>query len=205
MNQHSQQRQGNAAIPARFCPRCTKVRSPEGLLCPECGDALLEQGYCHVCESTWRAQVGEHCPKHEIALESLERSCEQGPEDRYESGSWVTVLRVHHPTGAIAPRLRLEAEGIATFLEGERLGPETGVAAGGLRLQVPDALAEQAIKILREVADSRTVRMNSELLEATSEQRPRPSRSLGIRHVLGAILVLWTLTQLVLLFVGKHE
>jgi len=147
-----------------------------------------------------RAKVGTPCPKHEIPLEDWA----DDPESTIQPGDWVTVLRVHHPSAALAPRLRLEAEGIPSFLEGERMGPETALAAGGLRLLVPDSHAEQALEILREVADCRTDRLNSELAESTRNPAS-PTRPLGIHHLLGAGLLLWTLTQLVLLLLGRLE
>ena len=47
-------------------------------------------------------------------------------------------------------RIRLEAEGISTFLEGERMGSRSMymVATGGLKLQVPRPLAAEARVLL---------------------------------------------------------
>jgi hypothetical protein len=47
---------------------------------------------------------------------------------------------------AEAPRIRLESEGIPTFLEGERMGSPSmyQVATGGVKLQVPESLATEA-------------------------------------------------------------
>jgi hypothetical protein len=51
---------------------------------------------------------------------------------------------------AEAPRIRLEAEGIPTFVEGERMGARSmyHVATGGVKLKVPDNLASDARIIL---------------------------------------------------------
>jgi hypothetical protein len=132
----------------RFCPRCSKA-GPEGAeLCPECGERLRAQGYCGVCGRHWRLGVGEDCPKHEIPLEAERptplRAWGDGPI------AWATVARFDYPTAAIAPRLRLEAEGIPTFLDGERVGAEAAynVAVGGVRLQVPEGLAAEARVLL---------------------------------------------------------
>jgi hypothetical protein len=45
-----------------------------------------------------------------------------------------------------APRIRLEAEGIPTFVDGSRMGSRSmyHVAAGGVKLQVPEALSTEA-------------------------------------------------------------
>ncbi len=57
--------------------------------------------------------------------------------------SWVTVKVFPDSLAAAVPRTRLEAEGIPTFLEGERMGSPAmyRVATGGVKLQVP---ADQA-------------------------------------------------------------
>ena len=58
----------------------------------------------------------------------------------------MTVATFSHPNQANAPRIRLEAEGIPTFLDGERVAGNTlyQVATGGVRLQVPASLASAA-------------------------------------------------------------
>jgi hypothetical protein len=48
----------------------------------------------------------------------------------------------------MAVRLRLEAEGVPTFLDGERMASEAWLATGGVRLQVPDNRLEQARTVL---------------------------------------------------------
>src|SRR4051794_9581236 len=110
---------GTAGQP-RFCPGCGLREPGEGGLCPECGARVLEQAYCPVCEGYWPAPAGAECPKHEIALEA-------GPPKGSwlhdgEMPHWVTVATYAHTSQADAARIRLEAEGIPTFLEGERMG-----------------------------------------------------------------------------------
>ena len=63
---------------------------------------------------------------------------------------WTTVAQYSDSQAADAPRIRLEAEGIPTFLDGERMGSRAmyHVATGGVRLKVPDTLAEDARIIL---------------------------------------------------------
>jgi hypothetical protein len=62
----------------------------------------------------------------------------------------VTVGRFTDATAAQAPRIRLEAEGIPTFLEGERMGSRSmySIAIGGARLKVPEDLASDARVLL---------------------------------------------------------
>jgi hypothetical protein len=58
----------------------------------------------------------------------------------------VTVRGFHHPIEAETARIRLEAEGIPTFLEGQRMGSNYPyhVATGGIKLQVPRPLVQEA-------------------------------------------------------------
>ncbi|MCA1685306.1 MAG: hypothetical protein LC745_04860, partial [Planctomycetia bacterium] len=63
---------------------------------------------------------------------------------------WVTVETFADALKAEAPRIRLEAEGIPTFVEGARMGSHSmyPVATGGVRLQVPRPLAADARVVL---------------------------------------------------------
>jgi hypothetical protein len=81
---------------------------------------------------------------------------EAGPEvsvrlyEEREPISWITVKVYSNSLLAAVPRSRLEAEGIPTFLEGERMGspgmyPE---ATAGVKLQVPAERAGEARIIL---------------------------------------------------------
>lgn len=135
----------------RFCARCRKsVPADPGLTaCPVCGDHLLLQGYCPVCEDYWRLPVGMACPKHDLPLDAM-----GPPSPRLDAGDkpfrWVMVGRFTDSLAAEAPRIRLEAEGIPTFVEGQRMGSRSMyyVATGGVRLKVPDRLAGEARIIL---------------------------------------------------------
>ena len=134
---------------ACFCPRCDcEVRPPAGL-CEECGERLIVQGYCPICERSWRLPVGTLCPKHEVELEP-EPPGEDFRPDRGESIRWVTVEVFANALKAEAPRIRLEAEGIPTFIEGSRMGSSSmyPIATGGVKLQVPQALVAKARVIL---------------------------------------------------------
>ncbi len=132
----------------RFCPRCLKARDSDGAICRECGEHLESQGHCPTCETFWPIAVGEPCPKHDLPL---------GPPPRDEpvwpAGvpfDWVTLQSYPHPIAADAARLRLEAEGIPTFLAGARMAESVlyQVATGGVKLQVPRTLLADARVLL---------------------------------------------------------
>ena len=135
----------------RFCTSCQREAADdlERDLCPECGGTLIPQGFCHVCESHWRLPAGAACPKHDVVLRSRPQPA-GASESRAEPTSWVTVWVFPTALAASAARIRLEAEGIPTFLEGERMA-ELGaysVATGGAKLQVPEHLVADARIIL---------------------------------------------------------
>lgn len=134
-----------------FCPGCRKptARSAAGGVCPHCGDRLVAKGYCPVCEAFLPIPAGDPCPKHQIPLESQApprlsgRIADQG-------SSWVEVGRFADTLACQPPRIRLEAEGIPTMIDGERMGDRSmyQVATGGVRLRVPESLAGEARIIL---------------------------------------------------------
>jgi hypothetical protein len=135
----------------RFCPDCGRAagEAGEGVLCERCGSTLAIQGYCPICESRVRRRVGELCPKHDVHL--LDAELEERP--RLPDGapiSWETVQRFPDSLAVAAARIRLEAEGIPTFVEGERMGAPTmyRVATGGVKLQVPAEYVAEARVIL---------------------------------------------------------
>jgi hypothetical protein len=72
----------------------------------------------------------------------------KSPFEPGEAPVWVTVGVFDHALDAGAARLRLEADGIPTFLDGERMGDHHAVAAGGVRLQVPRRFAHDAREVL---------------------------------------------------------
>jgi hypothetical protein len=135
---------------SRFCPDCGQARGPaDGDLCGHCGGTLVIQGYCPICESRLRLRVGEPCPKHDVKLLSDDDEVRPRlPADA--SIAWVTVKRFPDSLAVAAARIRLEAEGIPTFVEGERMGAPSmyRVATGGVKLQVPTELAADARIIL---------------------------------------------------------
>src|SRR5262245_36993271 len=139
------------SIGPRFCPTCglESGGEPGSPLCTRCGGILQLKGYCPICESRRRLPVGAICPKHDVALQAEEprhlTHLEAGP-----AISWVTVTKFPHTLAAAAALIRLEAEGIPTFLEGERMGSPSmyRVATGGVKLQVPAEMADDARVIL---------------------------------------------------------
>ena len=133
----------------RFCPRCDREGKPYAILCVNCGDRLVGQGYCPICERFWRLPVGAACPKHEVDLED-EPSRPEFPLATGPGTRWVTVETFGDALKAEAPRIRLEAEGIPTFVEGARMGSHSmyPVATGGVRLQVPQPLEADARVVL---------------------------------------------------------
>jgi hypothetical protein len=135
----------------RFCPDCGRSGgwSSQGPLCDHCGATLATQGYCPVCESRLRRRIGALCPKHDVELLPDEGEPPRIPF-RDSAVSWVTVKRFPDTLAASGARIRLDAEGIPTFLEGERMGAPAmyRVATGGVKLQVPAELAADARVIL---------------------------------------------------------
>jgi hypothetical protein len=134
-----------------FCPTCRKStsRKASGGLCAYCGDPLIAEGYCPVCEAFLPLPAGAPCPKHQIALES------QAPPRLSaaiadQSTAWVEVGRFADALACQPPRIRLEAEGIPTMIDGERMGDRSmyQVATGGVRLRVPEEFAGDARIIL---------------------------------------------------------
>jgi hypothetical protein len=135
----------------RFCLDCgrTALGSEERALCGQCGGNLAVQGFCPICESRVRRRVGEPCPKHDVTLLADD-------PDRFDHAwegstiSWVTVKRFPDSLAATGARIRLDAEGIPTFLEGERMGAPAmyRVATGGVKLQVPGEFVAEARIIL---------------------------------------------------------
>ena len=160
-----------------FCSRCRKSFSGSfGLaICPTCGDRLIPEGYCSVCEDYWTLPVGVPCPKHDLPLDAL------GPprlqfEVLGKPARWVTVCHFTDSLAAQAPRIRLEAEGIPTFVDGERMGSRSmyHVATGGVRLMVPDSLAPDGGSSFRK--PGRPWPRSSTSRQSMRMNRSRPSR-----------------------------
>ncbi len=160
-----------------YCSRCRESFSGTfGLaICPTCGDRLIPQGYCPVCEDYWPLPVGEPCPKHDLPLDA------QGPPRPQfdflgKPVRWVTVCHFTDSLAAQAPRIRLEAEGIPTFVEGERMGSRSmyHVATGGVKLRVPDSLAPDARIILSQTWSALAAELDLEPEEEEGEEQEQP-------------------------------
>jgi hypothetical protein len=131
----------------RYCPACKREADPAETICVHCGESLAEQSYCPVCENYWRKPAGDLCPKHDINLEeSRSNPAAAAVKSIGPAPPWVTVGIYQEAMNAEAVRIRLEAEGIPTFLEGSRMGSRSmyTVATGGVKLQVPEPLATDA-------------------------------------------------------------
>lgn len=175
----------------RFCGRCD-VDVPAGeWACPTCGEAPADQGYCPVCECFWRREPGSECPKHDLPLEDrVAAPGSAGPP--VAAPRWVTVATFGETNEAAPSRLRLEAEGVPTFLDGEFLGQNVGfqLATGGVKLQVPEPLAAEARILLAQRWTSE--RAADDLDDAWDGLSPEPWAG---RHtilkvaILGGILV----------------
>jgi hypothetical protein len=177
-----------ARVP-RYCPRCERATGPEETLCPQCGETPRAQGYCPVCERFWTLPVRTPCPKHDLPLDDAPEP--PAPDDLgATSARLVTLQTFADALAAEAPRLRLEAEGIPTFLEGERMGGRSMylVATGGVKLQVPEPLAADARILLSQTWTPPAVD-HDDLDDAWEDLSPEPGASR--RSVMkGVILVL---------------
>lgn len=165
------------ALPS-FCGRCGREGTPGATLCAECGEGLLGQGFCPVCERFWRLPEGAHCPKHDLALTAAPLPSKPALGDD-EAIDWVTVGSFAIPMEAEARRLRLEAEGIPTFLDGARMGANAiyAVATGGIKLQVPRALVPEARVLL---SQSWAIPAHPDDLEdAWDELEPEPGAAIS--------------------------
>lgn len=134
-----------------YCPRCGQAGpdDPSATLCDRCGDTLRGQSYCGICERFWCLPAGSPCPKHDLPLE--EHTGGDRPASEGTSAiDWVTIAQYGSAADVQGPRLRLESEGIPTFIEGERMGSLSvyNVATGGPKLQVPRELAADARVLL---------------------------------------------------------
>ena len=96
-----------------------------------------------------RRPVGELCPKHDVTLLQDDPFLRQR---QWEGSaiSWVTLKRFPDSLAATGARIRLDAEGIPTFIEGERMGAPAmyRVATGGVKLQVPAEFVADARVVL---------------------------------------------------------
>ena len=135
--------------PPSFCRGCGREGRDGVRLCGECGDELIPQGFCPVCDRYVRHPEGATCPKHDLEL-TAGPAPDKPPLCEEDGADWVTVGSFATSHEAEVRRLRLEAEGIPTFLDGSRMGVHAiyAVATGGIKIQVPRALVPEARVLL---------------------------------------------------------
>lgn len=173
------------AAPRLFCARCRieSRRAAADGLCADCGERLEQQGYCVVCERFLLLPPGAACPKHDCELES------EAPAglEQFAADQWVIAATYGHPNEAEPPRIRLEAEGIPTFLEGDRMAANSlcQIATGGVKLRVPASLAADARIILAQNWQPPVV---DDLDDAYEELAPEPG--LKRRQIMKFVIIL---------------
>ncbi|MEW4568773.1 hypothetical protein AB1L88_12980 [Tautonia sp. JC769] len=188
--------------PPRFCPGCARPkRANHADLCPDCGDRLQPQGYCTVCESFWPLAAGSPCPKHDLPL------APEPPEPLLtvsdaQAIDWVTVGSFPLPYQAEAARLRLDAEAIPTLIEGHRMASHGyHLITGGIRLQVPRSLAQDARIILSQTwsvpADD-----DEDDDDLDGDDPPHPAEPLADAPDWRASLVFWGVVLSLLVVLG---
>ncbi len=193
----------------RFCPGCgQRADDPaDQTLCRRCGDILQLQGYCDICESRWRLSVGAKCPKHDVVLVSDAPDIMTGtPTAR--PVSWVTLTRFPDSLAVAPARIRLEAEGIPTFVDGERMGSPSmyRVATGGVKLQVPADMLHEARIILSQSwsLESDEGESDDDLGEIVEDWEESSVESSAARlWIAEAILILVLVTPLIVWLVGR--
>lgn len=89
------------------------------------------------------------CPKHEVELIEFEPTRSDRSAERVAI-QWVTVCTFQNPCESEPLRIRLEAEGIPTFINGERMASHLlgHGARGGVELLVPIEDVQEARVIL---------------------------------------------------------
>jgi hypothetical protein len=176
----------------RFCRDCGRTDrvSEHHSLCAFCGGTLAVQGYCPICEARVRRRFGELCPKHDVTLLEDDPSLRQR---QWEGSaiSWVTLKRFPDSLAATGARIRLDAEGIPTFIEGERMGAPAmyRVATGGVKLQVPAEFVAEARVILSQDWSWPDDELELEDGPATSDEEFRTPRAESPRAFLIELIV----------------
>jgi hypothetical protein len=185
-----------------YCSRCGHEETTASPLCVTCGDMLRPEGYCPICEAFLKRDAGALCPKHDVELLPEPDPDEGIPLDGM-STKLVTVASYTYPNDASAARIRLEAEGIPTFLVGERVAGTTlwQVATGGVQLQVPETL-ESAARILLDQTWAPPKTLDED--DAFEELGPDPGA--GRRTVMkGVILLILLFPVGVLILAAVHD
>ncbi|HZW32570.1 MAG TPA: hypothetical protein VFF52_17785 [Isosphaeraceae bacterium] len=142
------------------------------------------------------------CPKHDVELVAEDPRAMPGPALGPRT-SWVTVARFPHSLAAAAARIRLEAEEIPTFLEGERMGSPAmyRVATGGVKLQVPAEFAADARILLSQDWSLPKDDFDDDLDEAWDD--PHPERTPSRGWIIEVVIVLALASPAILWLVAK--
>jgi hypothetical protein len=142
------------------------------------------------------------CPKHDVELVAENPSSMPGLAFGPQT-SWVTAARFPHSLAAAAARIRLEAEGIPTFLEGERMGSPAmyRVATGGVKLQVPAEFASDARILLSQDWSLPSDEFDDDLGETWEDTPPAPTSSLG--WLIEAVIILALASPALIWLVAK--
>jgi hypothetical protein len=172
----------------RYCARCRQARAQYESLCRACGETTEPQGYCEVCDDFWMLPADSPCPKHDVPL--LEEPPARGPlQEGAGVGGRLETIGAYGPEEAEILRVRLEAEGIPTFILGERMGSASmlQVATGGVKLQVPQQYATDARILLAQDWSAPTA--DDDLDDAWEDLAPEPGAFR--RRVMKALVLLF--------------
>jgi hypothetical protein len=123
--------------------------------------------------------------------------------------AWVTVADCADTVAVEPARIRLEAEGIPTFVDGERMGSRSmyQVATGGIRLKVPGHLAGEARIILSQTWSATAAQLGIEEDEEDRDE-PVPEAShqgddrTGVPSVRSSVILLLGVGLLILALLG---
>ena len=185
-----------------FCERCKRDAPPDDTLCVYCGDPLKVQGYCPICERHVRQVVGDVCPKHDVELVDGPSV----PDFDVSTARLVTVAVFNLGSDVNPARLRLEAEGIPTFVQDERIGTQTllTVATGGVKLQVPEESAADARVLLSQTWSAPTEGDDLDdpwegLAPDPAERRRSIMKGAIVLHLFGPIILALILGMIALL------
>lgn len=189
----------NTLAGPRFCPRCGVTAGPDAVLCSQCGERVVDQAYCPVCEQFLSLPRDATCPKHGVPLDAGPVAQAAQLPHEVQGGRWTTVARCSSMVEADARRLRLEEEGIPTFLEGERMGNLWLYqnATGGVKLQVPESLVADA----RIVLDQKWSPMIDDEEDPWDEFDPEPASNR--RQIMKLLIVVFLLSPVILMILSS--
>ncbi|MDX2035942.1 MAG: DUF2007 domain-containing protein [Isosphaeraceae bacterium] len=182
-----------------YCPRCER-RSENGPgLCPNCGDTCRIGGFCPICDQSLPVAIGAPCPKHDLPLLDPVEADAEPPGS--ESVELALIRAFTDETEAGAARVRLEAEGIPTFLDSARMGSRSfySNATGGVKLLVPRELEADARVILDQVW---TVPETEDEIEEDAFENLAPDPAAWRRSVMKRIILVIIFGPVVLTLLG---